>query len=56
MRRLTVSSIYQPRRRGGMRSAQLRLCGRWLELAGFTTGAAVTVRIEQGQLVILKNV
>lgn len=52
MKTLTVSSLYQPRRRGGATAPHLRLTGRWLATAGFTPGARVLVRIEQGQLVI----
>jgi toxic protein SymE len=52
MRDLTVSSIYQPRRRGGAVSPHLRLSGRWLESAGFAPGTRVRVQVQQGQLVI----
>ena len=52
MRKLTVSSIYQRRRRGEVRAAQIRLVGRWLELAGFAAGTPVHVTAGAGQLVI----
>jgi hypothetical protein len=52
MKTLTVSSLYQPRRRGGAVTSHLRLTGRWLEAAGFPAGARVPVQVQQGQLVI----
>ena len=52
MKTLTISSLYQPRRRGGTTAPHLRLTGRWLEAAGFPAGARVQVQVQQGQLVI----
>jgi len=52
MKTLTVSSLFQPRRRGGTTAPHLRLTGRWLEAAGFPAGARVQVQVQKGQLVI----
>lgn len=52
MRRLTVSTLFQPRRRGGVTTPHLRLSGRWLESAGFIKGARVAVTVTAGQLII----
>jgi toxic protein SymE len=55
-RQLTVSALWRsyghPSRPQFTKVPHLRLSGRWLEAAGFSTGAAVKVRVDQGQLVI----
>jgi hypothetical protein len=51
-RRLTVSTVFQPSRRGGTNVPHLRLTGRWLESVGFPAGARVHVEVAAGQIVI----
>ncbi|MGV7963662.1 SymE family type I addiction module toxin [Photorhabdus tasmaniensis] len=36
----------------GMKHPSLHLKGNWLEEAGFTTGQAVNITVERGQLII----
>ncbi len=56
MRRLTVSTLHRVSgdtcRQRWSKVPQLRLAGRWLEAAGFTTGERVTVLVQNGALVI----
>lgn len=53
MKTLTVSSLFQPRRRGGSTAPHLRLSGQWLASAGFPAGSRVRVQVQHGQLVIV---
>ena len=48
-RKLTVTRLY--RERMGL-VPQLRINGRWLERAGFEIGRGVSIKIEQGRLII----
>ena len=48
-RKLTVTRLY--RERMGL-VPQLRINGRWLEKAGFEIGRGVSIKIEQGRLII----
>jgi hypothetical protein len=48
-RKLTVTPLC--RERMGLVS-QLRINGRWLERAGFEIGRGVSIKIEQGRLII----
>jgi hypothetical protein len=48
-RKLTVTPLY--RERMGL-VPQLRINGRWLEKAGFEIGRGVSIKIEQGRLII----
>ncbi len=55
-RRLTISSKY--RRRPNLRDCiipELRLCGAWLEQAGFKPGGQVKVEVHKNQLIIKKQ-
>jgi len=52
MRKLTISALFQPRRRGSASAPHLRLTGHWLREAGFPVGARVRVQVQHGQLVI----
>ena len=46
---MTVTPLY--RERMGL-VPQLRINGRWLEKAGFEIGRGVSIKIEQGRLII----
>jgi hypothetical protein len=48
-RKLTVTRLY--RERMGL-VPQLRINGRWLEKAGFEIGRGVSIKIEEGRLII----
>ena len=48
-RKLTVTRLY--RERMGL-VPQLRINGRWLAKAGFEIGRGVSIKIEQGRLII----
>lgn len=53
VRRLTVGYVPQFRRGGECVCVPLlRVSGKWLEAAGFKTGAAVEVDVTEGQIVI----
>lgn len=53
MRRLTVSALYRPRRKGGSGPVpHLRLTGQWLANHGFTAGSKITVTAANGILIL----
>ncbi|HBV90026.1 MAG TPA: hypothetical protein DEF80_03425 [Pantoea sp.] len=49
-RRYTIG--YQPKR-GDCTTPAIHLSGKWLREAGFETGALITVKIEQGCLLLI---
>jgi sarcosine oxidase delta subunit len=53
-RRFTVLALSRVNDRGeyGPDVPHLKLCGRWLELAGFAIGRKVRVEVERGRLVL----
>ncbi|GGH29496.1 hypothetical protein GCM10007423_16900 [Dyadobacter endophyticus] len=54
-RRLTVYHKYLPRAYKYARMPEIRLCGRWLQEAGFECGDEVTVRCLGNRLEITLN-
>lgn len=52
MRKLTVSTLFRPLKWSTQLVPFLRLSGNWLAIAGFNPGDKVTVRVENGALVI----
>jgi hypothetical protein len=51
-RNLTVSKLFRPLRWKTQFVPFLRVSGKWLESAGFHPGEKVTVRVENGALII----
>ena len=52
MRRLTVSKLFRPLRWKTQFVPFIRISGNWLAMAGFHPGTYVTVRVENGALII----
>lgn len=54
-REVTVGQTFQSRGQDEIPVALIRLCGRWLERAGFTAGDRVEVRVKAGELVLINR-
>jgi toxic protein SymE len=52
MKRLTVSRLFRSLRWKEQFVPFIRISGKWLEEAGFRPGTYVTVRVENGSLII----
>jgi hypothetical protein len=52
-RELRVGQTFQMRGRDQVAVPFIRLSGRWLEQAGFTSGARVEVRVKSGKLLLV---
>ncbi len=52
MKSLTVSKLFRPLRWKEQFVPFIRCSGKWLEAAGFHPGNKVTVRVENGALII----
>lgn len=52
MRTLTVSKLFRPLKWRTQFVPFIRVSGNWLALAGFNPGEKVTVRVENGALII----
>lgn len=52
MKTLTVSKLFRPLRWKEQFVPFLRCSGKWMEAAGFHPGTKVTVRVENGALII----
>lgn len=52
MKTLTVSKLFRPLRWKEQFVPFIRMSGNWLTMAGFHPGTHVTVRVENGSLII----
>lgn len=52
MRTLTISKLFRPLKWRTQFVPWIRLSGNWLAMAGFNPGEKVTVRVENGSLII----
>ncbi len=52
MKTLTVTRLFRPLRWSTQFVPFIRCSGKWLAAAGFTPGSKVTVRVENGALII----
>lgn len=52
MKTLTVSKLFRPLRWKTQFVPFIRISGNWLAMAGFHPGTHVTVRVENGSLII----
>jgi len=54
-RELLVGQTFQSRGRDEVAVPFIRLSGRWLEQAGFTSGTRIEVRVKTGQLLLVRR-
>lgn len=52
LRQITIGGLYRARKRGAMYVPFIRLCGRWLQAAGFEIDRQVRIEVLPGRLVL----
>ncbi len=54
VRRITVGSLYRPAKKGSLPTTVpfIRLSGKWLEKAGFTTGDMLEIEASEGKIAL----